>query len=126
MKWMLTGLTVACAMFLCNVAQAQTIYYENHGKRSSWGVGLSFGPSYSYGGYGGYYGGGCGGYSYAPRYYSPPAYYYAPPPVYYYAPPVAYHAHDTTHEYSPWGHRDTTTYHYGPVHPTYQSHYYWP
>ena len=117
MKWILAGLTLATAMTLCNVAQAQTIYYENHGKRSSWGVSLNFGPSYSYGGYGG----GCGS-----RSYYAPSYYYAPPPVYYYAPPVAYHAHGTTHEYSPWGHRDTTTYHYGPVHPPYQSHYYWP
>ena len=121
MKWMTAGLVLAVSMTLCGVAQAQSIYYEHHGKHHSWGVGLNLGGGgYSYGGgYG--YGGGCGGgYSYAPTYY------YAPAPAYYYQPAYGYHAHETTHEYTPYSHTDTTYYHYGGVHPTYQSHYYWP
>lgn len=42
------------------------------------------------------------------------SFYYTPPML---PPPPAYHAHESVTEVTPWGHQETRTFHYGPVHP---------
>lgn len=106
MKWIMSGLVLAMGIGLATPAQAQFVFYGHKGKHHAWGIALDFTPPIV-----------------QPLPPPPPPpqqvviIQQAPPVMY--APPVqyGYHAHESVTEYTPYGVRETRTYHYGPVHP---------